>query len=336
MKGFEENEISIKSNGGTELMKRRLANALDPELLDNFQIVCSRVRELDPNKIRIMYYHDLPLDPEVAAFKEKSYRNKFHAHVFVSHWQYEMFRTYLGYDYKNNAIVIEHGFEPIPADWEAKAKSETIKFCYTSTPQRGLGILVPVFAKFAETHPDVHLDVFSSFKIYGWEDRDKQFEPLYEQITNHPQMTYHGSVPNQELRDYLSTAHVLAYPCVWQETSCLAMEEAMSAGLLCVHSSIGALPDTSGHLNQMYDGDADANIHAMIFLNELENSYQFIKAQGSQEYFKYVKMYADGRYNMLRAKDKWNTLLQSLLHEYPNGKRGFPSFEVIDTNNLHW
>ena len=77
---------------------------------------------------------------------------------------------------------MESGIEPAPADVFDMKDKEKIRLVYTSTPQRGLEILVPVFEKLAEVHPDIHLDVFSSFKIYGWDDADKQFEPLYNRI----------------------------------------------------------------------------------------------------------------------------------------------------------
>ena len=64
MSGFEENEISINANGGTELAKRDLARLLPTQLLNNFQIICSRVRWIDEEKIRIYWVHDLPVDPE--------------------------------------------------------------------------------------------------------------------------------------------------------------------------------------------------------------------------------------------------------------------------------
>ena len=38
-----------KSQGGTERMFERLKKELDPKLLDNFQIICSRVRDLEDN-----------------------------------------------------------------------------------------------------------------------------------------------------------------------------------------------------------------------------------------------------------------------------------------------
>ena len=60
-----------KSQGGTERMFERLKKELDPKLLDNFQIICSRVRDLEDKK-RILWLHDLWNDPENQHLKEDS------------------------------------------------------------------------------------------------------------------------------------------------------------------------------------------------------------------------------------------------------------------------
>ena len=340
MSGFEENEVSINSNGGTELMKRLLGNRLEVPLLQEFQIISSRVRELDESKIRVMYFHDCATDTEVAAFKDKTYRDKFHHFVFISHWQYQQFRDFLGFPFSETCSVIEHGYEPIQVDWEMKQAPQTIKFCYTSTPQRGLNILVPVFAKFSEER-DVHLDVFSSYKIYGGNfiEMDKHFEPLYDIVREHPKMTYHGVVPHQELLDYLPTAHIFAYPSTWAETSCRAMEEAMGAGLICVHSSLGALPDTSGHLTQMYIGDSDQNVHANIFYNKLCNAYDNIVNRPQVfDYLKFVKSYTDSRYSLDKVIYQWTGLLTALTKMFPDeaSRKIKNTSMVIDTKNVKW
>jgi hypothetical protein len=66
----------------------------------------------------------------------------------------------------NKSIVLESGIEPAPESCLQK-DNDTIRLVYTSTPQRGLEILVPVFKYLTERHKNIHLDVFSSFKIYG-------------------------------------------------------------------------------------------------------------------------------------------------------------------------
>ena len=323
---FEENEISKNAFGGTEIAKRKLAKTIDLNLLTGTQIICSRIRELDPNAIRIFWGHDLPQDPESQKLKDENYRNQFHQFVFVSNWQYEQYRTILGFPYSDNCTVIESGFDPIPVDWAAKTANGPIRFCYTSTPQRGLNLLVPVFDALSKQFSDIHLDVYSSFKIYGWDEADKQFEPLYEQIRNHPNMSYHGFVDNETLKSYLTTAHIHAYPCTWIETSCRAMLEGMSGGLQCIHPNLGALPDTSGSLNFMYQGDQDPTKHAQIFYNQLVAAYHRQKNHSTElyQYLKFVKNYTDHRYNMNKIKFQWEDMLRNLHEKYPEGKRGLP------------
>ena len=164
MKGFEENEISEKAQGGTEIAKRKLAAILPEELLENFQIVCSRPRELEEDKIRVFWCHDLPEDPESNKFRDQEFKDSFHKYVFVSNWQYQRYQLIHGIPYDDKSIVLEHGIETAPEDViDKKPKDGKIRLCYTSTPQRGLDILVPVFMKLAETNPDIHLDVFKKF-----------------------------------------------------------------------------------------------------------------------------------------------------------------------------
>lgn len=325
MKGFEENEISEKANGGTEIAKRKLAGMLDEELLDNFQIVCSRPRELEEDKIRVFWCHDLPEDPESAKFKDKDWLSKWHKFVFISNWQYQRYQLIHGLPHDTKSIILESGIEPAPDSALEKPKDK-IRLVYTSTPQRGLELLVPVFKHLAEKYPDIHLDVFSSFKIYGWDDADKQFEPLYDEIRNHPQMTYHGFVPNEQLKEHLNTSHIFAYPCIWTETSCRAMLEAMSAGNVCVHPNTGALPETSGCMNVMYHPNlSELNEHANVFAGNLAAAIDLVRDNNEKQMIQFNKAFVDSRYNISFIKNRWELMLNRLLKEYPDVEsRKFP------------
>ncbi len=326
MKGFEENEISEKANGGTEIAKRKLANILDPELLDNFQIICSRPRELDESKIRLFWCHDLPEDPESRNFQDSAWRDRFHKFVFISNWQMQRYQLVHGLPQNMKSIVLESGIEPAPQSCLEKEKDK-IRIVYTSTPQRGLELLLPVFEHLAKDNPNIHLDVFSSFKIYGWDDADKQFEPLYDRVRNHPQMTYHGFVPNDQLKEHLNKAHIFAYPSIWTETSCRAMLEAMSAGLICVHPNTAALPESSGGLNVMYHADmTDANVHAGVFAGNLFAAIKMIEDNNEKHTINFNKVYVDSRYNIDFIKTRWEAVLGRLLVEYPDAEsRKFPA-----------
>lgn len=326
--GFEENEISKNANGGTEIAKRLLASRLPAELLENFQIISSRIRDLDENKIRVLFLHDLPEDPESRRLADENYRSKFHKIVYISDWQYSQYRTVLGIPYSTQNAVIETGI--VPAEVGEKP-TDKIRICYTSTPHRGLNILIPVFKTLYEKYPNIHLDVFSSFKIYGWEDADKQFEPLYDECRNHPGITYHGVVSNQEIQDYLKTSHIWGYPCTWTETSCRSMIEAMSAKLVCVHPNLGALPFTSGGLNYMYQGDSDAKKHAGLFHNVLEQAINDVieNKQSLQDHLTFAKIYTDSRFNIDNVAHRWEAMLNALLLEYPTVESRIPKNDMF-------
>jgi glycosyltransferase involved in cell wall biosynthesis len=326
MKGFEENEISAKAQGGTEIAKRKLAEILDQDLLEQCQIICSRERNLDESKIRIFWCHDMPEDPESAKFRDPSWRDKYHKFVFISNWQYQRYQLMHGLPLNNKSIILESGIEPAPENVVEKPDDGTIRLVYTSTPQRGLELLVPVFEHLSKDQPDIHLDVFSSFKIYGWGEADAQYEPLYDQIRKHPQMTYHGFTPNQELRKFLNKSHIFAYPSIWAETSCRAMLEAMSAGLVCVHSNLGALPETSGGLNVMYHCNLeDKSSHASTFAGNLHAAIDLVREKNQGQMIRFNKAFVDSRYNIEFIKSKWNSLLRNLSKEYPDeASRKFP------------
>ena len=322
MTAFEENEISAKAFGGTELAKRKLAQMFDPALLDNFQIICSRPREIKQDKIRIFWAHDLAEDPESAKLKDESFRNQFHKFVFISNWQMQRYQMIHGFPHDDKSIVLESGIEPasehdMMVASEKSVDDDRIHITYTSTPQRGLDLLVAAFEHLAQSNSKIHLHVYSSFKIYGWDDADKQFEPLYDKIRNHPQMTYHGFQPNDVVRKNLNKYHIFAYPCTWLETSCRAMIEAMSAGLVCVHPNYGALPETSGGLNIMYQWHPDRNYHAFLFSRELQKAITMIEEGKHVPMIWMNKQFVDTRYNINKIKQQWQEVFDHAMEVYP-------------------
>lgn len=310
---FEENEISVNSKGGTESVKRGLAERLPTGLADDFQIICSRVRKIEDDKIRVYWLHDLPEDPETNHLKDINSRNRFHKIVYCGNWQYSRYQLVCGIPYDNQATVIDTPIDPLPLHSKT---FDTIRLVYSSTPQRGLNLLVSVFEKLAEKHKNIHLDVFSSFKIYGWEQNDTQFESLYKKIKEHPQMTYHGFVENNILKDHLLKSHIHAYPSTWLECNSRSIIEAMSGGLLCVHPNYGGLVDTSGGLNFMYQGDINLNTHANIFYQALDHAIETVQKEDTQNYLKFVKAYADSRFGWKKITSQWVDLLSSLKERY--------------------
>jgi len=305
------NESSKNAMGGTELMAHRMIKYLDPELLKDFQIIHSRVRELRPDLKKILVCHDLHNDPEVGKLAEPEYRKNFDKIVFVSNWQAQMYNASLGIPY-DEFVVIPNAIEPFE-DVE-KDFSGTIKLIYHTTPHRGLELLVPAFKELSKNF-DIHLDVFSSFKMYGWEQRDQPYEKLFDTIRSLPNATYHGYQPNDVIREKLKETHIFAYPCIWPETSCLAAIEALCAGNLMVHPNLAALPETCEHGTMMYQFNEDPNKHIRQFFVSLHGTLEAIKNQ--PDIAKTVALNGKRHYNNVYKWDniasRWNALLRSFL-----------------------
>lgn len=303
-----KDSLSSNAKGGTELMKFRLLQELGEEALKDFQIFVSRVEEpLDPNKIKIYWHQDLPQDPACSHLANGGWK-QYDYFVFNSNWQMQIFNLVLGIPYYKS-IVLQNAIDPIEV---GEKPTDKVTLIYHSTPHRGLQLLVPVFEKLCEKYDDIELDVYSSFKIYGWEERDKQYEQLFQKCKEHPKINYYGSVPNEDIKKALANAHIFAYPNIWVESACIALMEAMSAKLVCVHPNYGALMDTSGSITRMYQWDEDPNHHAGRFYNVVDRAIQDIKSGASKAEVEYGKFYADNRFNWARRIQEWKALLAML------------------------
>ena len=320
--GFEVNEISEKSKGGTELMRIGLEQRLDPALIEDFQIIPSRVRQLDESKIRVLWLHDLPGDPECDHLRNGGYE-KFHLLVCVSNWQMQQFAAYYQIPW-SKFIVIENAIESIEEDLIQKP-TDKFKMIYHTTPHRGLEILVPVFEKLAEKYDFIELDVYSSFKIYGWEQRDEMYQGLFEKCREHKQINYHGVVSNEEVKKAVAQAHVFAYPSIWAETSCISLMEAMSARCICLHPNYAALYETSGGTTVMYQWQEDKNQHAQVLYNHLDNIITNRNDGVLYNVTNVTRSYANLRYNWSRITNIWTDVLTMLKQRHPTAdSRKFP------------
>lgn len=304
---FIRDDMTSKAMGGTELLAHRLIDNVPKKHLRDWQIHISRLAEIDKTKRQLLWVHDLATDPAVAHLKDGGW-DKFERIIFVSHWQQEMYNIYLGVPY-HKGVVIHNAIEPIE-DHE-KPKDDKIRLIYTSTPHRGLDILYPVFDALCKTYDNIELDVYSSFKLYGWDSRDEQYKGLFDKLKQHPKINYHGSVSNEKIREALKKSNIFAYPSTWQETSCLCLIEAMSAGLTCVHSSLAALSETSMMQTMMYTYSDDVTHHANILYANLHSAIALQNNPDLKTLNFYSKSLADAKYNTNRFASQWQGLLKS-------------------------
>ena len=308
------NAVSDKAIGGTELMRNWLFTELEkrePGIKDKFQWISTRVRGLE-DKQRILWVHDLANDPEVQHLKDKENWNHFERIVFVSHWQQNQFRTHLGFPYEKG-VVIQNAIHSIPE--HEKPKDGKINVCYFSTPHRGLELLLNAWEfmrKELKGGLNAELNVYSSFKIYDRGHLDEQFRHIYKRAEEMDGVNYHGTVSNDEIREMLKTQHVMAYPSIYEETSCLTLIEACSAGCLCVIPNLGALPETGANFPWMYGYEEDHDKHAQVHGHILGRAIEHFWDDDVQNLLKIQRSYFDMFYNWNLRSGQWQQFLHAI------------------------
>jgi len=302
---------SHSAMGGTEQMRARLLKNADPQLLSGVAVHLSRVRKIYDDVPNVFWAHDTAEDPENKVLEQGCW-NKFDRFVFVSHWQKATYQERFGIS-DEKSIVIENAIEPAK---DTLKSDDKIRLIYHTTPHRGLAILVPVFEalmKRPELKNKIHLDVFSSFEIYGWKQRDERYAALFQRLNDHPNATYHGTQPNSVVRDYLSRAHYFPYPCIWKETSCIALIEAIEHKVLAIHPDYGALGETAGNNTMMYGWLENPQEHAERFYTVLIAT---LNQNAQKDRIINNRLITSNRnHNIASFTAKWNNLLKELQYD---------------------
>jgi glycosyltransferase involved in cell wall biosynthesis len=181
------------------------------------------------------------LDPAVAA---RTYRtvdgvmvlSEFHAARWRQHLHLPPEKEFL----TSNGIPTRH----FPGHTDEELRVRPRWAYYGSTPFRGLEHLLERWPAIRAQVPGARLHVFSSMKIYGSEDTPA-FEELYRRAQDLEGVEYQGAQGQKAIREITARCRVLAYPCIFAETSCITAMEAMASGCAVVSTAFGALPETA-------------------------------------------------------------------------------------------
>lgn len=248
----------MNPKGGTEILKEQLIAQLPEESLDGINLIGSICHPslVKEDKINILWQHLSYDQPNVRLMQDRKFVDSIDYFIYVSHWQYNRFREiYKIPEYKSFVIKnATHTFDIVE-----KQKDNKIKLLYTSTPWRGLAVLIKSIEILNKTREDFEVDIYSSTKIYGskFDENEKdKFEVLFDKCKNTPNVNYLGYADNDSVRAAVQRAHIYAYPSIFEETSCLAVIEAMSAGCHVVTTNYGALPETCGEFATMIEFDS--------------------------------------------------------------------------------
>jgi glycosyltransferase involved in cell wall biosynthesis len=256
--------------GGTEILRDNLEKKINPDDYGiNLMTYFNHPDQLIKGKKNVLWNHQNLDQPAIVGLTDPKSAKELDGVIFVSHWQMENYRRVVDLPLAK-CYVIKNAIEPI--DWVEKPRDK-IKLIYTSTPWRGLEPLLYLFEKM--DRDDVELHIYSSTKIYG-EEFDKAngqlFTELFKKAQSMRGVVYHGYAFNEDIRRAVQESHIFSYPCIFEETSCLALIEAASAGCQIVSTNIGALPETSCGWADMSVIQSDLNEFSRRYISVLSTA----------------------------------------------------------------
>lgn len=123
------------------------------------------------------------------------------------------------------------------------------KLFWGSSYDRGLDILLLMWADIKKAYPDATLDI-----AYGWDLFDKaaasnkerqEWKRDVQELMSQPGITHHGRVSKDKLEEIRSECGIWAYPTYFTEIFCITALECQRDGLVPVTMALGALKETA-------------------------------------------------------------------------------------------
>ena len=173
------------------------------------------------------------------------------------------------FDIPDEKFLIIGNFSP---DMEAVEKVP-LQFIYSSTPFRGLDVLLKAWISIVEKYPTAKLHIFSSMAIYGAEQLDDlHFGKMFADMKGgrFKNLIFHGSVPQEEMLEVMNKSFMLLYPNTYPETYCNVVMEARACRTPFITTDLGSLKETGGHAGCYIEGNARSPEYLKQFLETLD------------------------------------------------------------------
>jgi glycosyltransferase involved in cell wall biosynthesis len=150
---------------------------------------------------------------------------------------------------KEKFYIVNNHFKPI----EYKEKSnDKIIFIYNSQASRGLDVLLKAFSKVKNKNIEL--------LVHACTCPEECINPeiiSYDAkivIDEDPRVKMLGFTSREKYVENLQKAHAYVYPCTFEETGCIGVMEAMSAGCIVTTTDAGVLPETTGGYAKIIEG----------------------------------------------------------------------------------
>ncbi len=277
---------------------------------------------LPPSTPLVLWTQHAHDQPAVAPLKDPQEQALYDHIVLISEWQQQRYSEHFQLPAEKTTILrnaIAPCFEHLFADDESilaqKAPHPTL--AYTSTPFRGLNLLLEIFPPLQAQYPHLRLNIYSSMKVYQDSKADERYTELYQHAQALPGVNYIGSVPQFELAQALKATTFWTYPNTFAETSCIAALEAMASGCYLITSALGALPETTAGFAELIpfpqETAAYVSAYRQALVQALERWRQPDQWPALEEHLRSQVNYIERHYTWARRAQEWEQFLNCLL-----------------------
>jgi glycosyltransferase involved in cell wall biosynthesis len=261
--------------------------------------------------------HDVD-QPDVQFLREAGERFLFEKIIMVSNWQAERYAMRFKIKHQQMAIL-RNAFAPA---FETLHRNRPYFFetdrapilFYSSTPFRGLDVLLKAFPAIRERIPGCEAWICSGMSIYQTPAADHPYRHLYDLCRTTEGIRYIGPVGQSALAEIVNQIDIFAYPSTFPETSCIALMEAMAGGCMILTTKLGALPETAagfGEHCELTAGPEELPVHfARFAIKAIQDARQ--NAARSATRIADQKEFARGSYCWTTRAAEWERLLTAI------------------------
>ncbi|TAL41571.1 MAG: glycosyltransferase [Salinibacterium sp.] len=224
----------------------------DSSLLDCDVFVSSRDKRalrLKPHaRYKVLWVHDIHVGDD---FEQELL--KYDRIWCLTEWHRKTLQGYYAHVSKSKLTVIRNGIDAARFVQVEPHSTRKPHFVYSSSPDRGLNVLLDLWPQIKALRSDAELHVYYGFDT--WEKmavRNKVGqaqiawfkERLIGERAEKAQIWYHGRVGQAELAAAFSKSPLWLYPTGFKETYCITALEAQAAGAVPISTRLAALSET--------------------------------------------------------------------------------------------
>jgi len=129
-----------------------------------------------------------------------------------------------------------------------QCKRERYRFIYSSSPNRGLDILLDMWPKIKEKLPQAELHVYYGWKTFYELEKNNPERMIWmrkvQEKMKQPGVIDHGRVGQRELAEEMMKSSFWLYPTYFPEIDCITAKEMQAAGVIPITSGYAALEES--------------------------------------------------------------------------------------------